>query len=149
MGQNYFPPSPEKLTEDAMALKVAVGLTSGKSRNALTKELGISASRVNTLSKSDACIKHMREITNYGSNMAKAAFGAEAEKLVKECMRVIYENLKDNNLAAAHLALKALKVFDESEQIQNDSKLVVVMPGAVVPGSRPIDVTPTEDDNEF
>jgi hypothetical protein len=131
----HFPDNPDKLTEKALAARVATMLTMGANRAAISKELGISYGRISTIMKSDECIRVIREITNHEKEYAKAMAAQKSAALIDECFRVIKEKLKRNDLKAVSLTLKASGVFDELEQVKNDSSLVVVMPGAVVPGS--------------
>lgn len=144
----HFPDNPDKLVEKSIAARVATMLTMGANMNAISKELGISYGRIRTIMKTDECIRVIRDITNHEKEYAKAMAAQKSAALIEECFRVIKEKLKKNDLKAVSLTLKASGVFDDVEQVKNDSSLVVVMPGATLPqqhSTAPIDVTPEKD----
>ncbi len=137
---SHFPQSGDQVLEKAIAARVATALVGGMTIADAARELGISQSRVRTVMKSDECIATMRQITNHEKDFAKARAAKKAGDLIDKCFKVIEDRLKKNDLKAVALTLKASGVFDEIENVTNDTQLMVIMPGASIPGA--IDVTP-------
>lgn len=140
----HFPQSGDQVLEKAIAARVALMLVTGMTQSAIAKEIGCGLSRIGSIMKSDECIAVMRQITNHEKDFAKARAAKRAGDLIDEAFRVIKDRLKKNDLKSAALVLKASGVFDEIESVNNDTHLMVIMPGASVPGA--IDITPKKGD---
>ncbi len=142
MGQNYFPPDPEDVVEEAIATKVAVLAVGGKTFTQIAKELSIPTSRAKKILASDECLRRVREIETEVMQSAKARIRSGVGRLAGEVVRVLEKHLKENNLQAVAPALKILG-FSDQEVAQTDQKLVIVMPGT---DTKPVvNVTPKED----
>lgn len=142
MGESHFPQSADQVLDRAIAIKVATCLVGGMGYREIARELSISESRVRTVMKSELCISEMRQIANHEKDIAKATVASKARERIKKCFEVIDARLKKGDLKAVALTLRASGVFDEIETANNDTSLVVVMPGASVPSA--IDVTPKD-----
>lgn len=124
---------PIDAVEVSTAAKVAALALSGiASQAAIARQLGISPARVSKVVKSDAYRELIQKSVDKSLVSALDEIKTGMARLSKEAVRVVMEELKNNNLEAAKMVLKAMG-FDNGENKTQDASINIIMPGAETP----------------
>lgn len=126
--------------KEAIYAKLAIMIANGSSITQAAEHLGIHKNTARKFVKDPNFLKRYEDTLNEVVAPAKDKARREIARLVPKAIKVIENNLDDDNLEAAKMVLKAVGVEQEENQDKGDTNIVVQLPSL---GGAPVEVEST------
>ena len=121
----------DKVVEiEVLTKQVAAALIGGATQAEAAKQLAIPVSTVKRIAATPEFKELLAKVGDEELAPVLAATKTKLAKLANTAIRVVEYHLKENNLEAAKMVLKAIGLEKPEEQRASDTTLTVVLPGS-------------------
>ncbi len=130
---------------DAFIMKRIISLfLMGLSRKLIAKELSVSESRIAELTHSPEFLEQLKNESDYFASLGKDQWRSAIVSLIPQAIKVLKQHLKDGNLEAVKIVMKAVG-GEKDMSTQIDSNITVILPCDVSSQKQVIEIQSRDD----
>lgn len=120
----------DAVTDEVVIKQLAAASVMGATMAQMMEQTGLNKYQINKTTSTPEFKKYLKEVGDEALSQAKQIIKSNTSKLATEITRVLTEELQNNSLEAVKIAIKIIGFGEEENKQQQDTQIIVNLPGS-------------------